>query len=42
VHTDGAILVQKTEGPGTSGHVDTTIKWVLVGGEAPEVSSACE
>jgi hypothetical protein len=42
VHKDFPILVQNTEGHGTSVQVDTTIKWVLLGVEAHEVSSSCE
>jgi hypothetical protein len=42
VHKDFSILVQNTEVHGTSVQVDTTIKLVLLGVEAPEVSSSCE
>jgi len=37
----GPILGHQTEGPGTRGQVDTTIQGVLLGGEAPAVSSSC-
>jgi hypothetical protein len=39
---DLTVLVEDTDvhGPGMQG--DATVKWVLLGVEAPEVSSSCE
>ena len=42
VQQDGPFLVQDAHVPGAGVQIETTVKWVLRGGEAPEVSSSCE